>query len=157
MKVEVVGIKDLEKAIEKVGQVPIKHARAAAIKGMGKPLSNTRKNAPKDTGALRRGIKIKGEFSRRVRYGKKIFSVIFDPKMNEIFQTRVPAKDKKGKIVGYYPVSQEHGWESQGGRIPGKFFMHGAYDEQQDTVLKTITNELMKRLEGEINKGGMKP
>ena len=154
MRIEVVGIKELQKSIEKIGQVPAKHARAAALKGMKPPLQTARKDAPHETGALRKGIKLKGERSRMSRYGKKVYSIVFDRAMNDVFQT----KNAEGKVVGYYPTSQEYGWVTQSGNaIPGQLFITNAYNTEQETIEKTITDELAKRLEGEINKGGLKP
>ena len=154
MKIEVVGIRELEKAIERMGQIPVKHVTAAARKGMRPPVKAARKDAPHDTGALRRGIKLKGERSRLARYGKKVYSIVFDSSLNDVFQT----KNADGKIVGYYPASQEYGWVTRSGSaIPGQLFVTNAYNAEQETIEKTITDELMKRLRGEINKGGLTP
>ena len=146
-RIEIVGIRELENTIRKMGNVAIKHVRAAAIKGMKKPMPQARKDAPHDEGNLRRGIKLlplKG--NRRTR---QLYRTYFDPKMNKIFQN---------EYGGYYPVHQEYGWVAENGRIiPGQMFITNAYNDQEETVEKTITDELTKRLEGEINKGGLKP
>ena len=152
MKVDIVGIKNIEKTIERMGQVPIKHVSAAARMGMNKPLSKAKRDAPKDTGALRKGMKLIKESSKLWRYGKRVYRVGFDPKMNDVFQTI----NLKGENVGYYPISQEYGWITQSGNtVPAKHFITDAYNEKQEVIQSTITDEMAKRLTAEIKKGGL--
>ena len=37
---------------------------------------------------------------------KKVYRVVFDDKMNDVFQK----KNAQGEVTGYYPVSQEYGF-----------------------------------------------
>ena len=61
---KVEGMKELERSLKKLGKVPQKHVTASARKGMNIVLKDSRANAPVDTGALKKGMKLKGERSR---------------------------------------------------------------------------------------------
>ena len=145
------GMKELEKALKKIGDVPQKHVTSSARKAMNIVLKDSRANAPVDTGALKKGMKLKGERSRYK--GKKVYQVIFDPAMNEIFQKA----NKEGKITGYYPVSQEYGFFARNGRyIPGYRFIHDSLASNTEKVSKTIVDEMKKKIDAEIAKVGLK-
>ena len=49
MKVKIDGMKELQKSIKKLGQVPQKCVTPAAKKGMNIALKSAKKNAPEDT------------------------------------------------------------------------------------------------------------
>lgn len=151
VKFKIEGMKELQKSLKKLGGVPQKHVTSSARKGMNVILRDARANAPRDTGALRKGTVLKGERSK-VK-GKKVYRVVFDRKMNDIFQKR----NAQGDIVGYYPVSQEYGFFARNGRyIPGFKFVHNALDNKKEQMAKTVVNEMKKRIDAEIAKGGLK-
>lgn len=52
------GMKELQKSIKKLGQVPQKCVTPAAKKGMNIALKSAKKNAPEDTGELKGGMKL---------------------------------------------------------------------------------------------------
>lgn len=148
---KVEGMKELEKSLKKLGKVPQKHVTASAKKGMNISLKDSRANAPYDTGALKKGIVMKGE-KARVK-GKKVYRIVFDRNMNDVFQK----KNKEGKITGYYPVSQEYGFFAKNGRyIPGYRFISDSLIENTSKIQQTIVSEMKKKIDQEIAKVGLK-
>jgi HK97 gp10 family phage protein len=136
------GMKELEKAIKKLGQVPQKAVTPAARKGMNIAIKNARINAPEETGELKGGMKIIGEKSKRK--GKKVYRIVFDRAKNNVFQK----KNKEGKVTGYYPVSQEYGFFTRNGRyIPGFHFAEKGLTENANKIEKTIVDEMGKRID----------
>lgn len=145
------GMKELEKSLKKLGKVPQKHVTASAKKGMNISLKDSRANAPYDTGMLKKGIVLKGERSRSK--GKKVYRVVFDRAMNDVFQK----KNKEGKVTGYYPVSQEYGYFAKNGRyIPGYRFIRDSLTDNVSKIESTIVSEMKKKIDAEIAKVGLK-
>ncbi|MCL2665723.1 MAG: hypothetical protein FWE82_08925 [Defluviitaleaceae bacterium] len=65
-------------------------------------------------------------------------------------------KNKKNRVTAYYPISQEYGYFSKGGKlIPGKRFISGTFEQDigkfEDTVLKVMKTEIDR----EIRKAGL--
>lgn len=88
-----------------------------------------RTNAPRKSGALRRGIIPSSEAEHSASPWKTVYDVYMDPAMNSTF-VKVA---KSGKRY-YYPASQEFGFlvKTQGQstgmrRIPGKYFMESSF------------------------------
>ena len=145
------GMKELERSLKRLGKVPQKHVTSSSRKAMNIVLKESRAAAPVDTGALKKGMKLKGERSRTK--AKKVYRVIFDDKYNHIFQK----KNKEGKITGYYPVSQEYGFFAKNGRyIPGYRFIHDSLADNTRKVEKKIVSEMKKKIDAEIAKAGLK-
>lgn len=141
----------LQKDLEKLGQVPQKHVTSSSRKAMNIVLKESRATAPYDTGQLKKGMKLKGERAR-VK-GKKVYQVIFDPAMNDVFQK----PNKEGKITGYYPISQEYGFFARNGRyIPGYRFISDSLIDNTSKIEKTIVSEMQKKIDIEIVKAGLK-
>lgn len=148
---KVEGMEQLTRSIKRLGQVPQKHVTSSSRKAMNIPLKEARANAPYDTGALSKGMKLKGERSR-VK-AKKVYQIIFDEKYNHIFQK----KNKDGKITGYYPVSQEYGFFAKNGRyIPGYRFIRDSLTDNVGAIEKTIVTEMKKKIDSELSKAGLK-
>ena len=144
------GMKQLEKSLKKLGKVPQKHVTASSKKGMNIVLKDAKANAPYDTGMLKKGIKLVGERSRTK--AKKVYRVVFDRAMNDVFQK----KNAEGKITGYYPVSQEYGFFAKNGRyIPGYRFVRDSLTDNVGKIEKTIVTEMKKKIDAEIARGGM--
>jgi hypothetical protein len=151
VKFKIEGMKELEKSLRKLGKVPQKHVTASAKKGMNISLKDSRANAPYDTGMLKKGIVLKGERSRYK--GKKVYRVVFDRAMNDVFQK----KNKEGKVTGYYPVSQEYGYFAKNGRyIPGYRFIRDSLTDNVSKIESTIVSEMKKKIDAEIAKVGLK-
>lgn len=148
---KVEGMDKLLNDLEKIGQVPQKHVTASARKGMNIALRDSKANAPYDTGMLKKGIVMKGERARAK--GKKVYRIVFDRNMNDVFQK----PNKEGKVTGYYPISQEYGFFAKNGRyIPGYRFIHDSLIDNTSKIEKTIVSEMQKRIDIEIMKAGLK-
>lgn len=148
---KVEGMDKLIKGLERLGKTPQKHVTSSARKGMNISLKDSKANAPYDTGALKKGIILKGEKSR-VK-AKKVYRVVFDNAMNDIFQK----KNKGGKVTGYYPISQEYGFFAKNGRyIPGYRFISDSLTDNVGKIEKTIVSEMQKKIDAEIVKVGLK-
>lgn len=146
-RTEIEGMKELKKALKRLGEVPQKHVTSSVKKGMNVAFRDANKNAPIETGELKSGLKMVGEKSRIK--GKKVYQVVFDRAKNDIFQK----KNKQGKIVGYYPASMEYGFFARNGRyIPGYHFLKKALEENSSKVEKTIMEDMRKKIDKELNK-----
>ena len=136
------GMNELQKSIKKLGQVPQKCVTPAAKKGMNIALKSAKENAPVDTGELKGGMKLIGEKSKAK--GKKVYQVVFDRSKNDIFQK----KNKEGKVIGYYPASQEYGFFLKNGRyIPGFHFMKRAMEDNSGAITNKIVKEMSKNID----------
>jgi HK97 gp10 family phage protein len=145
------GMDKLKKDLEKLGKVPQKHVTTAAKKGMNPVLKEAKANAPYDTGNLKKGMILKGEKSRYK--GKKVFDVIFDDSMNDIFQK----KNAEGEVIGYYPVSQEYGFFTKNGKyIPGFRFIHDSLASNAQRSAKVMVDTMQKKIDTEARKVGLK-
>lgn len=151
IKFKVEGMKELQRSLKKLGDIPQKHVTASSKKGMNIALKSSKANAPYDTGQLKKGIKLVGEKSKTK--GKKVYRIVFDRAMNNVFQK----KNSEGKITGYYPISQEYGYFAQNGRyIPGYRFIGDSLTENTQKIGKTIVDTMKKKIDQEIAKVGLK-
>lgn len=147
MKVKIEGMKELNKSLKKLGEVPQKYVTPSVKKGMNISFKDAKAKAPMETGELKSGIKMVGEKSRIK--GKKVYQIVFDRAKNDIFQK----KNKEGKIIGYYPASMEYGFFARNGRyIPGYHFLKKALEENSGKVEKTIIKEMQKKVDKELGK-----
>lgn len=136
------GMKELQKSIKALGEVPQKVVTTAARKGMNVALKSAKGTAPEDTGYLKKGMKLVGERSRHK--GKKVYRIAFDPAMNDVFQK----KNEAGKVTGYYPISQEYGFFARDGKyIPGFYFVHKSLTSNKSKIEKTIVDEMGKQID----------
>lgn len=151
VKFKIEGMDKLLKDLKKIGDVPQRVVTPSARKGMNIALKQAKANAPYDTGQLKKGIKLAGERSRTK--GKKVYRIVFDRSMNDVFQK----PNKEGKITGYYPISQEYGFFARNGRyIPGYRFIHDSLSDNVSKIGKTIVDEMTKKVEQEIRKVGLR-
>lgn len=143
----------LNAALNRVERVPQRAVTKAAGKGATVVRKAVRGEVPVDTGALKRGIVRRPERSRT--RGKKVYDLMFDPGMNDVFQK--PIKDPGaagGKSKhGYYPASMEYGFltRSLGNGlqyVPGYHFMRKAAESSEfpakQATIKAFTAELEK-------------
>ena len=150
IKFRVEGMERLQNSLKKLGEVPQKYVTASAKKSMNIVKKDAKADSPYLTGNLEKGIVLVPE---KTKPGKKVYRVVFDDKMNDVFQK--PNKD--GKITGYYPVSQEYGFFAKDGRyIPGFAFVRGALEKDAPSVESTIVDTMQKKIDAEIAKGGLK-
>lgn len=145
------GMKELNRSLKKLGKVPQKHVTSSSKKGMNIALKDSRASAPYDTGMLKKGIILAGE--RSMVKGKKVYRVVFDRSMNDVFQK----KNAEGKVIGYYPVSQEYGYFAKNGRyIPGYRFISDSLTDNTAKIEKTIVSTMKAKIDVEIAKVGLK-
>lgn len=138
-------------------QLPQKCVTRAAGKGATVVRRAIRNQAPVDTGALKRGIIRTGERSRTK--GKKIYDMMFDPAMNDVFQKPIKNPGEAGgeNPKGYYPASMEYGFltRSKGGGysyVPGYHFMRDATMDSFGAAKRTMVRELNKQIDKEWSK-----
>lgn len=152
VRFKVDGMDKLLSDLKKLEKVPQKHVTRSSRIGMNIAFRQAKANAPYDTGDLKKGIKMVGERSRRTK-GKKVYRIVFDRAMNDIFQK----PNKEGKITGYYPVSQECGFFARNGRyIPGYRFISDSLTSNAKQIAKTIISEMQKKIDQEIERMGLK-
>lgn len=148
LRVDMAG---LQRDLKKLGKVPQRHVTASARKGMNIVLKDAKATAPYETGDLKKGMILKGEKSRYK--GKKVYKVIFDPKMNDIFQK----KNAKGEVTGYYPISQEYGFFAKNGRyIPGFRFLHNSLSDNASRMERSIITNMKQKIDAMIRKVGLR-
>lgn len=135
-------------------QLPQKCVTRAAGKGATVVRRAIRNQAPVDTGALKRGIIRTGERSRTK--GKKIYDMMFDPAMNDVFQKPIKNPGEAGgeNPKGYYPASMEYGFltRSKGGGysyVPGYHFMRDATMDSFGAAKLAMVRELNKQIDKE--------
>lgn len=152
------GMAKLQRDIKKLGKVPQKHVTSSARKGMNVVLRGARANAPYDTGALKKGMKLQGERSKYK--GKKVYKIVFDDKMNHVFQKPIKkpgSRGGKGHKKGYYPVAQEYGYfAGKGNYIPGYRFIHKSLEGNARKMEKTIVDSMKQKIDTELRKAGLK-
>lgn len=157
-KFKVEGMQELQRSLEKLGKVPQKHVTASVRKGMNVVLKAAKSSAPVDTGALKKGIILKGE--KAAVKGKKVYRVVFDPAMNDVFRKPIQnpgSRGGSGRNTAYYPISQEYGYFAGDGKyIPGYHFIHKALNSKKSQMAKTIVDDMKKKIDAEIAKAGLK-
>lgn len=153
-KFEIEGMKELQNSMKKLGKIPQKHVTLSAKKGMNISLKDSRANAPHDSGALKKGIVLKGERSRQK--AKKVYRIVFDDSMNDVFQKPIKnpgSRGGSGKATGYYPISQEYGYfAGDGNFIPGYRFISDSLIDNVGRIEKTIVSDMKKKIDAEIVK-----
>lgn len=156
-KWKIEGMKELEKSIKKLGNVPQKHVTSSSKKGMNIVLKKAKADAPIDSGMLKKGIILKGERAR-VK-AKKVYRVVFDEKMNDVFQKPIKNPGEAGgkNKTAYYPFSQEYGFFARDGKyIPGYRFIHDALSSNTKKIERKIVEEMEKKLDKEIKRLGLR-
>lgn len=147
----------LAKTFRQIEKVPQKAVTKAAGKGANVVRKAVRSGVPVDTGALKRGIIRKGERSR-VK-GKKVYDLMFDPSMNDVFQKPIKHPGEAGgkSSKGYYPASMEYGFltRSKGGGysyVPGYHFMRDAAEASSSAAKKVMIQTLNDEIDKEWSK-----
>ncbi|TFE30894.1 HK97 gp10 family phage protein [Cohnella luojiensis] len=125
-------MRELERAIRRLGQVPQRSVTKAARAGGSIALRAAKRNAPVDEGNLKKGLIMKAE--RRVTVGKKVYDIMPDPRMNDVF-----VKVSESGERSYYPASQEFGYLTESGHyIPGYRYMARAVEDNSRTIQRKI-------------------
>ena len=139
-------------------KVPQRCVTKAAGKGTTVVRRAVRAAAPRgETGMLRRGIIRVGERSR-VK-GKKVYDLMFNPSMNDVFQKPIKNPGEAGgkNPKAYYPASMEYGFltRSKGGGysyVPGYHFMRNAVDESSAASKREMITVLNQEIDKEWSK-----
>jgi hypothetical protein len=143
-KNEIEGMKELERTIKKLGNLPQKVVTKGAKAGAKIALKSAKNDAPKRTGNLRKSITIHGE-KLKVK-GRKYYQVVVDPKgtMNSVF-VKMSADNKKRY---YYPASQEYGYMTRdGGYVQGKRYLSNSLDKNDEAIRKKIIDVMGKEID----------
>jgi hypothetical protein len=142
------GLAELERQFRRLEKFPKSKVGKAANAGMKEPLKDAKSHAPVDMGVLKKGIiKIK-EKSPRSK-AKVVYRVVFDRGYNHAFQKPIKEPGKFGgkKDTAYYPVSQEFGFKTANGYVPGFKFIQKALEENQTSSQKKIVEVLRKEVD----------
>lgn len=144
----------LEKSIKQLGKLPQKCVTKAAKKGARIVQKEARNNSPdvNSLGYLKEGIILVGERSKKKK-GKKVYQVVFDSGLNDVFQKKIKNPGKYGgkNPTAYYPASLEYGFKTGGekGYSPGFRFMRNAAEDKESETVKVITDTLINALDKE--------
>jgi HK97 gp10 family phage protein len=142
MNTKLIGLNELLKTFKDLEKLPQKCVTQASKKGAMISLQSAKNKAPKDKGQLIKGIVLKAEKTKTK--GKKVYQVTFSDKMNDIFQK----KNAEGKVIAYYPSSQEYGWiDKNGNKHEGKHFMRDSVQDNASKIESTIINEFISNME----------
>lgn len=152
---EIRGWNELIRTMKQLEKLPQKCVTKSAKDGMKIVLKAARVLAPVDDGTLRIGIKLVGERARIP--GKKVYQVVPDSALNHVFRKPVPdpnAEHPRGKGVyggkndtAYYPASQEYGFLTAGGYVPGYHFMRNAMDNNYRAVEQKMISVMTKEID----------
>lgn len=137
----VTGVDEIVRQLKRVGKAPAKVLTTATKKGANIIRSQAKSDAPKNTGALKRSIKIKSE---KRKTGKKVYQIKF-------IGDNLAKVSKSGKR-SFYPVSQEYGWTDKNGKRhlgDGKKFLRNALSNNRNLVQEVLISEIQRGL-GEI-------
>lgn len=144
----------LQKTLERVGEMPRKVVNKAAGKGATVAGRAIRAAAPKGrTRQLSKGFKRKPEKSKEL--GKKVLDYAMDSAKNDIFQKPIKNPGIAGgkRPHAYYPNSVEYGFltRSTGNGlryVQGQHFVRKAAEaarpQVESTIIKTAISELEK-------------
>jgi hypothetical protein len=137
------GMEEFEALVKEIGEFPEKVVTPSARAGAMIALKAAQDNAPggPDTsGNLKKGIILKGE--RKRTRGKKVYDVMMDPKMTDIFRKKGKKKD------AYYPSSMEFGFITKNGKkVPGTHFLRNALDNNADAIAAKVFEKLLAKLD----------
>lgn len=138
---EIIGMKELQKALKELGKVPQTVATQAARAGANVAFKEAKSNAPVESGDLKGGIIMKKE--RRTKIGKAVYDIKMDPAKNDLF-----VKVTKDGTRYYYPSSMEYGYMTVDGRyIPGYRFFRRAITDNVATIEQKTIEKAMKAID----------
>jgi HK97 gp10 family phage protein len=140
LNVQILGADALIKQFNALPEKMQKQVFRPAVRGATKQvMQNAKKNAPKRTGAMRRGLFIK-PFKRK-RKGGSIGLMILTP-TRETLNIKADAK-------WYYPSFVELGHKKRGGRgrVAGRPFLRDAIKNNRAAALDTLRRVMKTRME----------
>jgi hypothetical protein len=146
LKIEVEGLRELQKQFDAVGKLPKKYLTKASKLGSDGPLNDARESAPKGkSGMLKRGLQRKMETPNK--RNKAVYRIWFNPKYVEHYKGK---KIKRPGLYGanpprehgYYPISVEYGFKKKKGRVEGRYFVAKAIKKNTTQSLQKIIDSL---------------
>lgn len=139
--IEIEGLNELLRTLGQLERMPQKCVNKAVNRGAAVVHKQIKRNAPVDTGELKRGIIRKPE--KRRKLGKRIVQIVFSAHMNDVFVKT----SKEGKRA-YYPASIEYGFRTKGGGyVPGEYFMRSSADEVKQVAMKKMVDVLAEEID----------
>ncbi len=140
----VTGVREVQQLLDRVGKASAKVMTASAKAGAKIVQADAKANATEDTGAMKRGIKLKAE---KRKTGKKVYRIGFYGKSGKGEEfVRIYANGTKR---AFYPVSQEYGWVDRNGvRHPGVKFLRNALNNNREA----IKNKILETMGAAINR-----
>lgn len=133
----------LNKAFRRLeGSMQQKVVKKAAKKAMAPVLTAAKAYAPRDQRPnsephLANLLKIKSYTETTRKWGRVIGARVVTPTRAAL---GIPANAK-----GYYPISQEYGWTTRGGRhVAGSGYMRAALDSRGDQALAVFRREVAR-------------
>lgn len=132
---------EIKAGVERLGTVPSSALNMPVKKSATKVAQLARKNAPRRTGALRKGIKVRSR-KEKTQKGKVVYDVWMDREMNDTF-----VKISRSGHRYYYPGSQEYGFRTRRGRVQGLYFMKQAAEGLNPYHNQLVLDELGKKLD----------
>lgn len=156
-------MKDLLEArrtFDAMGELPAKIVTSAARRGATVVKNAVKRSSkvPVRSGALRSGITLSKVEKSKLR-GKKVYEVVFDAKMNDVFQKRVKRRGLLGgkSVKGYYPASMEYGYLAHDGVggirfMPGRHFMRDEGEAQRENAKNVIAKKFNEAIQKEWRK-----
>lgn len=139
---DITGMAEIRKLFSDIEKIPDRALGKASRAGSNIALKDARKNSPKKTLKLARGIKLKKEKRKK---GKHVYQIGFFGASGKGEEFVKVSKDGKRS---FYPVSQEFGWiDEKGVKHEGKRFLRNAIDNNRDKIQKAITDVIGKELD----------
>jgi hypothetical protein len=138
---EIEGMQELIETIQELEKLPQRVVTKAARQGANIDLRATKAGAPVYDGWLKAALKLVGE--RTSIQGKKVYEITFD----RAYNSKLVKISKEGKR-SYYPVSQEYGWITKGGKyVPGHRYMEKAAVENAQAIQQKMVDVLAAEID----------
>lgn len=158
VSIDLSGFKELVSALERLPVAIENKVLKFALKEAAKPiLKSARANAPKDTGALKKAIKIRTMKRKKGRVGFTVGPFARDIPGGKAFYGYF---QEKGWVTGKRTAddrrSQKAGKERQPKqgqrRIPGKFYLRRAFDANKSITQQQMHDLIVKGIEREAER-----
>jgi hypothetical protein len=145
-RTKIEGMSDIEGMFKQLNKVPQTAVNRAALSSARIVYQSAIRNAPEDTGDLKKGIVVTKE--KKSEKGKRVYQIAMDPDMNDVFVKY----SKEGKRA-YYPASQEYGFIAKNGNyIHGFHFMRNAIMDNKSAIEANIIMDLSRDIDKALMK-----
>lgn len=146
--VEVEGTNELQRQLERVGEIKKSVITKAARQGIDMILPDAIAGAPEKSGNLKKGIKKRLERPKKRSKYKSVYRIIFDTKMTDIFRKDIKNPGIYGgkNTTGYYPISMEYGFLRKNGYREGEYFIANAIEKNKIASGEKVVDVLVKEI-----------